>query len=97
MKTAVDLPDELFKEVKMHAVRHGSKLKDTMAVLLRRGLDAAGEAAPTEAARIERDPVSGLPTVVCRHAASESERLTPKRIAEILIGQEVARNREASR
>jgi len=42
MKTTLDLPEELVKEVKLRAVHEGMKLKDAMAELLRKGL-AAGE------------------------------------------------------
>jgi plasmid stability protein len=46
MKTTLDLPDDLVKEVKLRAVHEGRKLKDEMADLLRKGL-AAGTGAPT--------------------------------------------------
>jgi plasmid stability protein len=46
MKTTLDLPDDLVKEVKLRAVHEGRKLKDEMADLLRKGL-AAGNGAPT--------------------------------------------------
>ncbi|HZL36280.1 MAG TPA: hypothetical protein VFC78_13260 [Tepidisphaeraceae bacterium] len=41
MKTTLDLPNELIKEVKLLAVHEGKKLKDAVADLLRRGLDAS--------------------------------------------------------
>lgn len=47
MKTTIDLPDELVKEVKLLAVMEGKKLKDEMADLLRTGL-AANPRKPTE-------------------------------------------------
>jgi plasmid stability protein len=46
MKTTLDLPDDLVKEVKLRAVHEGKKLKDAVAELLRKGLaNAAGRAA----------------------------------------------------
>ena len=42
MKTTLDLPDALVKEVKVRAVQEGRKLKDAVAELLRRGLAASG-------------------------------------------------------
>ncbi len=42
MKTTLDLPDELMREVKIRAVHEHKKLKDTIAELLRKGI-AAGE------------------------------------------------------
>jgi len=41
MKTTVDLPDDLMREVKIRAVHERKKLKDTIADLLRRGIAAA--------------------------------------------------------
>jgi len=43
MKTTLDLPDELMREVKIRAVHEHKKLKDTIAELLRKGI-AAGRA-----------------------------------------------------
>jgi plasmid stability protein len=43
MKTTLDLPEELMREVKIRAVHEHKKLKDTIAELLRKGI-AAGEA-----------------------------------------------------
>lgn len=40
MKTTIELPDDLLKEVKLLAVHEGRKLKDTVASLLRQGLAA---------------------------------------------------------
>ena len=38
MKTTLDLPDDLVREVKIRAVRENRKLKDAIADLLRLGL-----------------------------------------------------------
>jgi hypothetical protein len=40
MKTTLDLPDDLVKEMKLLAVHEGKKLKDAVAELLRKGLAA---------------------------------------------------------
>jgi plasmid stability protein len=42
MKTTLDLPDELMREVKIRAVNEHKKLKDTIAELLKKGI-AAGK------------------------------------------------------
>ena len=42
MKTTLDLPDELMREVKIRAVHEHKKLKDTIAELLKKGI-AAGK------------------------------------------------------
>jgi hypothetical protein len=41
MKTTLELPDDLIKEVKLRAVHDGKKLKDAVADLLRQGLAVA--------------------------------------------------------
>jgi hypothetical protein len=41
MKTTLELPDDLVKEIKLLAVQEGKKLKDTVADLLRQGLEAS--------------------------------------------------------
>ena len=40
MKTTLDLPDDLVKEMKLLAIHEGKKLKDAVADLLRKGLSA---------------------------------------------------------
>jgi hypothetical protein len=47
MKTTVDLPAELIKEIKLLAVDEGKKLKDVLAELLRQGLRAGSGRAGT--------------------------------------------------
>ena len=42
MKTTLDLPDDLMREVKIRAVHEQKKLKDAIAEFIRRGM-AAGE------------------------------------------------------
>jgi len=42
MKTTLELPDDLVKEIRLLAVQEGKKLKDAVADLLRQGLEAAG-------------------------------------------------------
>ena len=43
MKTTLDLPEALVREIKIRAVLKRQKLKDAVAELLRRGLDASAE------------------------------------------------------
>ncbi len=68
MKTTLDLPDALVKQVKLRAVREGRKLKDVVADLLRKGL-ASRERPTAEPAikspRVTTDPETGLPLIVC--------------------------------
>ena len=89
MKTTVDLPDALVKQVKLHALQDGRKLKDAVADLLRKGLAAAATTV-TEAAApvIVRDRITGLPVIQCKQAAAAGEEATPERVAAILLMQE---------
>jgi len=96
MKTALDLPDELFIRIKVRAAQQGRKLKDVVAELLQRGLDGPIEAAaPCKGFSI--DPQTGLPLIVGLDAAPPSKQLTPEMVAQILLDQEVAWFLEASR
>ena len=94
MKTTLELPDDLVREIKLRAVHRGQKLKETVAELLQKGLaaDAPGSLRP---AVIRTHPVTGFPVIECQHAASPAEELTPERVAEILLEQEVAWHHEA--
>ena len=88
MKTTLDLPDALVKQVKLRALHEGRKLKDAVADLLRKGLAAATEP-ELHAPVITRDKEPGLPLIVCKHKASPQEEMTPERVAQILLDQEV--------
>jgi hypothetical protein len=46
MKTTLELPDELVKAIKLHALEEGKKLKDAVADLLRAGLSSSARATP---------------------------------------------------
>ena len=98
MKTTLDLPDALMKQVKLRAVHDGRKLKDTVADLLRKGLAVA---APSDDNSVEptitKDKHTGLPVIQCKQAAAAHEELTPERLADILLAQETDWHRAASR
>jgi hypothetical protein len=96
MKTTLDLPQELVKEVKLRALNENRKLKDAMAELLRRGLAApeAGQPGAMSSA-LKKDRKTGLPLIECRKAAVRE--ISPKRTAEILLEQEVKWHEEAGR
>ena len=91
MKTTVELPDGLVLDLKLRAAHDRRKLKDLVADLLRKGLDAP-EYAPTEDRQsyLVRDERTGLPLIKCRHPAASEQRLTPERVADILLDQEVS-------
>jgi hypothetical protein len=48
MKTTLDLPDELMREVKIRAIHERKKLKDAIADFIRRGM-AASKTRPAKA------------------------------------------------
>lgn len=64
MKTTLDLPEPLMREVRIRAAREGRKLKDLVGELLRCGLDAPPSSPFACQARIEIDPELGIPVVV---------------------------------
>ncbi len=98
MKTTLELPDALVKQVKLRALQEGQKLKDTVADLLRKGLAVTkGAEADAPEAVVTRDKETGLPLIECRHAAWPEEELTPDRVADILLAQEVEWHHAAGR
>ena len=89
MKTTLDLPDALIKQVKLRALHDGRKLKDAVADLLRKGLAAArSDERDPGAPVITKDKRTGLPLIQCKHGASPQEDLTPERVADILLTHE---------
>ena len=90
MKTTVDLPDALVKEIKLRALYDGQKLKDAIADLLRKGLEAP--LAPPEeddGPGYTIDPQTRLPLIPYAGRGRPAEELTPDRMKEILLQQEV--------
>ncbi len=96
MKTTLDLPDALVRQVKLRALRDGRKLKDAVADLLRKGL-AVAEAPASRKPTIGKDRVTGLPLIACRHPAPPGEELTPEALADVLLAQEAAWHHAPSR
>jgi plasmid stability protein len=83
MKTTLDLPDDLMREVKIRAVNENRRLKDAIADLLRRGLSQeAQDRPPAVRGRVQ------LPLVRCAHQARPEEEMTADRVAEVLLAEE---------
>jgi len=98
MKTTLDLPDSLVKQVKLRALQDGRKLKDAVADLLRKGLAAVTHTeADLMAPSVTKDKHTGLPLIHCKQAASPQEELTPDRVADILLTQEMDWHHAAGR
>jgi plasmid stability protein len=81
VKTTLDLPDDLVREVKIRAVRENRKLKDAVADLLRLGLS---HRKPVQSSRRR----VALPLVACVHPARLGEEMTPERVARVLLQEE---------
>lgn len=84
VKTTVELPDELVREVKVRAAREGRRLKDVMAEVVRRGLADPPPRKRTAPSRVR------LPLVQCVHPATPDQEMTPERAAQILLAAEVS-------
>lgn len=82
MKTTLDLPDDLMRDIKIRAVKENRKLKDAIADLLRRGLSKKTVEPPTVRNRVR------LPLVQCAHEARPGEEMTPERVARLLLDEE---------
>ena len=85
MKTTLDLPDDLMRAVKIRAVEEDRKLKDMVADLLSKGLAQPVCETPQIRHRVK------LPLVHSTHAARPGDEITPERMHEILLQQEVDR------
>jgi plasmid stability protein len=83
MKTTLDLPDELIREVKLRAVHQRRTVKDLVAEFLRQGLGLSPLGEP------EKRPVSpmvkigkrGLPVILCRPNAPATRMSTAELLA----------------
>ena len=88
MKTTLDLPDELMRTIKVRAAQEDRRLKDLIAELLRKGLAAEPGREPEGQPAIRRRVK--LPLVQSVHPAAPGEEMTPERIHQILLDQEVS-------
>lgn len=79
VKTTLDLPDDLMREVKIRAVTENRRLKDAIADLLRRGLS---QRSPRIRHRV------AFPLVRCARKARPDGEMTPERVAGILLEEE---------
>ena len=91
MKTTLDLPEDLMREIKIRAVKENRKLKDAIADLLRRGLVQRREARSSLCNKVK------LPLVHCAHGAEPGQEMTPERVARILLEEESKTRRGALR
>jgi hypothetical protein len=89
MKTTIDLPQDVVRQLKMRAVLDGRTVKELAGELLRNGLKAP---VAKSAARpvIGRDKKTGFPVILGGRRAPKGDP-TPEEIAEILLDQEIDR------
>ena len=87
MKTTLDLPADLVREMKLRAAHEGRKLRDVATEIFRRGLSQ-----PSPQSEAPRHRVN-LPLIVCRAVAAE---LSTEQLAEVLQRQEVEWSHEAA-
>ncbi len=64
VKTTMDLPDELIREVKLRALEQRRPLKDLVADYLKQGLGLGPSAEPASSPRVEIG-ARGLPVIRC--------------------------------
>jgi plasmid stability protein len=96
MKTTLNLPDTLVRQVKIRAVHEGKKLKDMVADLLRSGLEAGTRSkARSRCPVVVKDSKTRLPLIECKHAAQPE--VTPEWADNILLAQEVSWRHGAGR
>jgi hypothetical protein len=72
MKTTLELPDALIREIKLRAVREGRKLKDVIADLLRLALTGHRKATSKNGGLVPKN----LPMIKVRPQPSDAEKLT---------------------
>ena len=84
MKTTLDLPDELIREVKLRAVTQQRTVKDLVAEFLRQGLGMALSAPPQPPpaeSMVEIGP-KGLPVIKCQ-AKAPAMRMSAKTLLQL--------------
>jgi hypothetical protein len=87
MKTTLDLPDDLMREVKIRAAQQGRKLKDLLAEAIRLGLDADSAQAPT-------GPRSPLPMMKLAKAPGKVRPLSIAESCELIKAAELGMDAE---
>lgn len=87
MKTTLDLPPDLIREMKLRAAGEGRKLRDVATEIFRRGLAVQLNQSPPARRRVK------LPLVKCKAASTE---MTAEKVADVLLKQEMDWSHEAA-
>jgi plasmid stability protein len=88
MKTTLDLPEEIVREMKIRAVREGRKLRDVAREIIQCGLTQPPPKPANAVKKIE------FPLIECQGPATR--QFTPEELANVLLQQEVDWHHEAS-
>ena len=88
MKTTLDLPAELIREMKLRAAHEGRKLRDVATEVFRRGLMPANP--PAACRRVK------LPLIHCGQPGTSLKELDAEQVADLLLQQEIESSREAA-
>lgn len=83
MKTILDLPVELIREMKLRAADEGRKLRDVATEIFRRGLAQPGTHGKTARQLVK------LPLIKCAKPKPPAKNMPPGQIADVLLQQEV--------
>jgi len=87
MKTTLDLPPDLVREMKLRAAGEGRKLRDVATEVFRRGLERSTPAAASVRRRVK------LPLVRCKQVSTE---MSAANVAKVLLTQEMDWSRETT-
>lgn len=90
MKTTLDLPSDLIREMKLRAAHEGRKLRDVATEIFRRGLVQPSPQSETVRQRVK------LPLIECGNPVAPAVELTADQLAEVLLKEEVEWNHEAT-
>lgn len=91
MKTTIDLPVEVVRGLKLHAVHHERKIRETALEILRLGASRREPPSRSLRRRVK------LPLVQCRHLAAPKKEFTADKVADVLLNQEVEWLHETAR
>jgi len=79
MKTTLDLPETLVREMKLRAAREGRKLKDVAAEVFQRGLRYS----PEKASDVPRSEKLTEPLFVCEESEAPASRMTVEALLDL--------------
>ena len=83
MKTTLDLPEELVRAMKIRAATEGRKLREVAAEVIQKGLSPPVTNTGSAGTRVK------LPFFEGSTPVKSEEQLTPQKIHEILLNQEI--------